>query len=224
MLHDSETEKEILLGNRQLLGIFLVVVVLLAVAFGAGYKVGQGSHKSAPVSAAPETAQTQQPAAAGGVTATVPPDDASAHSPANTPTFPDSDSGRDESTAPPLGSTHRAQTEAEAAARQHNPEAAGPESPNLGRSVPTTPVADSGFAPHPGQVFLQVAAVKQEEAEGIAGVLRKKGLPAHAVLKPGQGPAVYRVLVGPIRDAADLNAKRASLMGDGFRHIFVQRY
>ncbi len=41
MLRTSETETEILLGNKQLAGIFFAGAVLLGVAFYGGYKVGQ---------------------------------------------------------------------------------------------------------------------------------------------------------------------------------------
>jgi cell division septation protein DedD len=43
MLRKNESDREILLENRQLLGIFFAVVVLLAVAFTGGYVVGKGS-------------------------------------------------------------------------------------------------------------------------------------------------------------------------------------
>src|SRR3954463_8322929 len=43
MLRTSDNETEILLGNKQLLGIFFAVAILLAVAFYGGYMVGRGS-------------------------------------------------------------------------------------------------------------------------------------------------------------------------------------
>src|SRR3954462_15553588 len=46
MLQTSDGETEILLGNKQLLGIFFVVAILLGVAFAGGYKVGQSSKKA----------------------------------------------------------------------------------------------------------------------------------------------------------------------------------
>lgn len=218
MLQDSETEKEILLGNKQLLGIFLVVVVLLAVAFGAGYKVGEGSHKPGPIAqaspaqAAPEQNNPPTP----GVTQTVPPEE---NTGAGTPA---TDTNPVPSASAPLGA--RRPGTAAAVSRTVDGEAPGPEPAQRARTAEPKPVSGGEFVPQPGETFLQVAAVKREEAEAIAEVLRRRGLPAHAVPKPGQGSPVYRVLVGPTRDAADLSSKRESLRSAGFRHIFIQRY
>jgi cell division septation protein DedD len=213
MLRTSESETEILLGNKQLLGIFFVVVVLLGVAFAGGYKLGQASKKAA----APATVADQTPASdttgTGGETHSVPPETPPAdttrqtetpvaQAPASTPP-----SGEDE---PPLGSKKRARSTKAAEPRTQtvSPETSGA----------------SGFTPQTGQIFLQVAAVGRDEAEAVADVLRKKGFRAHAVPKPGS-PKIFRVIVGPVRDAADLSATRDSLRSTaGFREVIVQRY
>lgn len=221
MLHDSETEKEILLGNKQLLGIFLVVVVLLAVAFGAGYKIGQSARRNVP--AGPVQTAASEPAtspSAGGETHSVLPDGTTPETASETPGTTDTSPSGTEEPAP-LGS--RTPTRPVNDRPNIDTEAAGPPVPAK-QSRPAAPKPNaSGFMPQPGEVFLQVAAVAPDEAEAIAEVLRKKGFPAHAVPKPGE-TKVYRVLVGPISDAGDLNSKRASLRNTGFRSIFVQRY
>src|SRR5579883_1407917 len=51
MLQRDERETEILLGNKQLLGIFFVGAVLLGAAFAGGYMVGRGSAAKKPVAA-----------------------------------------------------------------------------------------------------------------------------------------------------------------------------
>jgi cell division septation protein DedD len=66
--------------------------------------------------------------------------------------------------------------------------------------------------------------VERDEAEAIADVLRKKGFRAHAVPKPGSNK-LYRVIVGPVRDAGDLRSTRDALHNTaGFREVIVQRY
>jgi cell division protein FtsN len=215
MLRDGDGEKEILLGNKQLLGIFFLVAILLGLAFGGGYKLGQGSHKSA---SSTEESSTAAGNSAGGEGRVIG-GDATASATPNTGTSitPATD------TEPPPGSTETA-TEQPLGARtkavDHTPapqppaadsEAAGP-----------TPVPHAGFTPQAGQTFLQVAAVGRDEAEAISDVLRKKGFRAHAVPKPGS--KLYRVLIGPVRDSSDLGATRNSLRSTGFREIFVQRY
>lgn len=63
MLRKNESDREILLENRQLLGIFFAVVVLLGVAFTGGYVVGKGSaaKKQQPRAVPAEAAHTAAP-------------------------------------------------------------------------------------------------------------------------------------------------------------------
>jgi cell division protein FtsN len=65
--------------------------------------------------------------------------------------------------------------------------------------------------------------VGKDEALGVANVLHSKGFRAHAVPKPGN-PKVYRVLIGPLRDAGDLSTTRDALRRTGFREVIVQKY
>ena len=51
MFQDQDGEREILLGNKQLLGIFFVLAVLFAVFFTAGYMVGRNGIEKKPVAA-----------------------------------------------------------------------------------------------------------------------------------------------------------------------------
>ena len=76
--------------------------------------------------------------------------------------------------------------------------------------------------PRRGQTYLQVAAVSRSEAEAVATVLSKKGFNAHVAPRPGT--KLFRVLVGPVRDAGELSSTRDALMHKGFRQVFVQRY
>jgi len=216
MLRTGESETEILLGNKQLLGIFFVAAILLGAAFTGGYMVGRGptGKKALPAAAANEPASAANTDTAGGETHSIPADSTDAGSAAQEPTNGGA-SEQAEARAqkpvsanqePPLGSPERKRFE------QAHPAPADPASAN-----------SEGFAPQPGQEFLQVVAVGRDEAGAIADVLRKKGFEAHAVPKPGN-TALYRVLIGPIKDAADLSATRDSLRKTGFRDVIVQKY
>lgn len=202
-MRTSETdETEILLGNKQLVGIFLVVALLLAVAFYGGYMVGRGGSARRPATAA--VAQEEAPAtpaSGGGETHVVS---------GGSGTAPDQNANSDVDSKPgpaqpPLGSP------------KHRTVAAGPSD-----GEPAGATAE-GFAPQVGQQFLQVAAVSRDEAEAVADVLHKKGFRAHAVPKPGSAK-IYRVIIGPIRDTADLSSTRDALMRTGFREVILQRY
>jgi cell division protein FtsN len=211
MLRTSEKETEILLGNKQLLGIFFVVAVLLGVAFYGGYVVGKGAApKTAPAAVAPAPEQTNAPAGGGtgGETHSVPADSGAATDTSAT------DSAAVPAEPPPLGS------------RDRNKRAARPQPEPVAEPAPSAAEpsqAPGAFTPKTGQTFLQVTAVGRDEAEAIADVLQKKGFHAHAVPKPGSAK-LYRVIVGPVRDAADLSSTRDSLRKTGFREVIVQRY
>src|SRR5690242_20156125 len=64
MRSSNNSETEILLGNKHLLGIFFVIAILLGVAFTGGYMVGRNSaEKSAEKGAATVSAGTPDAAA-----------------------------------------------------------------------------------------------------------------------------------------------------------------
>ena len=210
MRSSSESETEILLGNKHLLGIFFVVAILLGVAFTGGYMVGRNSAEKRPAT----------------VSAGTPDAAATATNPSSLETH---------SIPPPAGSTAEPSSGAspETSSRKtnsHVAEAAPQQDVPLGstkRKPAAAPVAESspasGYLPQSGQTFLQVVAVGRNEADGIADVLNKKGFHAHSVAKPGSA-TIYRVLIGPIRDTADLSSTREALRNTGFRDVIVQHY
>jgi cell division septation protein DedD len=197
MLQRDDGETEILLGNKQLLGIRREFGLALGAAFVGGYMVGKGNAPKkavAPVaSATPDTstADNSNTTAQVGETHSVMPDESAALSP---------EPAREE----PLGSPKKKKAEAAQA------------------SV-NTRVGEDSFTPESGQEFLQVAAVPRDHALAVAAVLRKKGFRAHAVAKPGSA-SIYRVIVGPIRSAGELSSTRDSLRKTGFNQVLVQRY
>jgi cell division septation protein DedD len=220
MLRTSESETEILLGNKQLIGIFFVVAVLLGVAFYGGYMVGRGTaeKKSVPAVSGPvpkgDTASAANQDAAGGETHSFPADTAAtgdqSSSARSLPEHPPASTSVAESRSEelPLGSPNRKRVETA-------------QPPYSTASAPA--LASGVFAPQSGEQFLQVAAVSKDEAEAVADVLHKKGFRAHAVPKPGN-QKLYRVLIGPISDAGDLSSTRDALRRTGFREVIVQRY
>ena len=221
MLRNDESETEIVLGNKQLIGIFFVVAILLGIAFTGGYMVGRGStgKKTTTALARNEGALPTDTASGGGETHSMPADSGDLSRSGNqaagggpsqqAPTAKVSEPARTAqlNEEPPLGSPARKTFE------QAHPPASGA----------AAPISSEGFAPEAGQEFLQVGAVGRDEAEAIADVLHKKGFRAHAVPKPGNSK-VYRVLIGPIEDAADLSSTRDSLRKTGFREVIVQKY
>lgn len=209
MLRDGDNETEILLGNKQLLGIFFVVAILLGVAFYGGYMVGKTMPGKKPVttaSGAEAIGSSSTAPGSGGETHTLSGDTSTASEVNPTDaTEPDRTAG----SRPPLGTP--------------KPRKSPPGEPSTPRQSESNPKSASNFAPQSGQEFLQVAAVGRDEALGVANVLHAKGFRAHAVPKPGN-PKLYRVLVGPLRDAGDLSSTRDALRKTGFREVIVQKY
>jgi cell division protein FtsN len=221
MFQDRDGEKEILLGNKQLLGIFFVLVILFAVLFGAGYMVGRTSGEKKATETAVEAKSTpaEEPAAAaanGGETHAVSPDSTATAGetvPEREPARKPSPSGASNA---PLGSRHSTNPVKMETAKAEKPD---PTREEMERQAE----ADGEPTPTPAAhgTYLQVVALQRSEAEKVAKILTKKGFRAQIALKPGT--QYYRVLVGPVRDAGELASTRDALKSKGFREVFVQR-
>lgn len=219
MFQDRDGEKEILLGNKQLLGIFFVLVILFVVLFGAGYMVGRTSSEKKVTETAVEakSAPAESASANGGETHAVSPD----------PTTAPADAAPERSrTVTPRGDI--------ASAAKPSPSVSSP-TPLGSRAAAKAAKTEltrseeeqqaetnaSAAAPAGHSTYLQVAALQRGEAEKVAKILSKKGF--HARIAPKPGTQYYRVLVGPVRDAGELASTRDALRTKGFREVFVQR-
>jgi cell division septation protein DedD len=193
-MKNSETgEFEMVLGNKQLLSGFFLVVILFAVFFVMGYIVGRNSTPTTQLAAtrdqnsavAPSNARPQP------ASGTAPADQ---NPPAAAAEPPKDDAGAATPATGPQPTTQPAQT---AVTKPATPAASAP-----------TPVE-----PAPGETYLQVTSVKQDVAETVAKTLKDKGFPA--VLSPGP-TGKTRVLVGPYADLGKLGQAKAELERLGF--------
>lgn len=203
MFQERDGEKEILLGNKQLLAIFFVLAILFGVFFTAGYMVGRTTGDKKPAETAVEARSApaaDNAQASGGETHSVSPEPGSTN-PAVAGTAKSVDRPRTSDASPstmPKSELTRSEEEQEPAAS-----------------------ADSEAAlPAGHSTYLQVAALHRADAETVAKVLAKKGFQAH--ISPKAGTPYYRVLVGPVHDAGELNSTRDALKSKGFREVFVQ--
>jgi cell division septation protein DedD len=192
MKNNDAGEFELVLGNRQLLSGFFVVVILFAVFFVMGYIVGRNSSPpsklaaNSDASATAPVSQTRPQAAPGSASAAQSPPAAE----------PAGDKSAEPTRQPAAQSARESDTKAE---------------------TPAPPAASA--EPVPGETYLQVMAVKQEEAEVVARTLKAKGFPSS--LAPGL-KGLTRVLVGPYTDTATLGKAKAELENSGF-HPIVKR-
>ena len=186
MPKNEDGEFELILGNRQLLSVFFIVVILLGVFFTMGYIVGRNSGTvTADLTPVP------------GVDARPPATEAPAKAPEPTPT-PTSSTPTE--TAPQQPAT---------------PPSSAQRDPEPPKREPKTEVRTaSGSHPVAGQTYLQLAATSQHEADIMVDVLRKKRFRAMAA-EIDEKPGTFRVLVGPITDTT-ANEMRADLQGEGF--------
>jgi cell division protein FtsN len=203
----TEGEYELVLGNRQLLSAFFIVVILFGVFFTMGYVVGRNS---APASAAslPSTtvAGSQRPEAA---------------SPAPTPQSAAPPPAQEETKEPALVETKPVMSAEKPPKKEAPQEAAARPAPPPSKKAATP--AHGGLVavnPGPGNMYLQVAAAAQPQAGVVVDTLKQKGFPA--MLAQGPNATLFRVMVGPFADAATLGKAKAELESAGF-HPLVRK-
>lgn len=221
MLRTSESETEILLGNKQLLGIFFVVAVLLGVAFTGGYLVGRGGTGKHGTSTETATVAKDE------VTATAPATGGQTRTLEGEPSAPTIAAGGADvgSSAVYRNGTGDEPAKSDSSLGRKRSSATSNTSakPSI-REAEFKSSEEGGYVPQSGAQYLQVAAVGRDEAEAVADVLHRKGFRAHAVPKPGN-PKLYRVIIGPVKDAGDLSSTREALRKSaGFREVIVQKY
>jgi cell division septation protein DedD len=209
---NDEGEFELVLGNRQLITVFLVVVVLLGAFFSMGYIVGRNSSPA-------DTARNEKPKPdtdADSSTGSTPDSGADA-----TPAAADS-SARNDSNAPstppeitkPVQSQPPALAPIKPARTQEKP---SPSPPPARAPVHAAAAGD----PSSGQ-YWQVVATSRPDAEIIAEALGKKGF--HVVLAPAPKDGIFRVLVGPLADASSQAQSRSGLEAAGFKNPIMRKY
>jgi cell division septation protein DedD len=193
---NEDGEFELILGNRQLLSVFFIVVILLGVFFTMGYIVGRNSTPVSPTTASAQPGETK-------------------------PLVVESTSTRQPETPPPTtppSSTASQQPASETPALRETAksEPAEPARRTQEKAETAKPKPEKRFAPEegPSGTYLQLAATSRREAEIMVDVLRTKRFKATSAEVP-EKPGLFRVLVGPLADSA-VNKMRADLQGAGF--------
>lgn len=201
MARTDEGEFELVLGNRQLISVFLIVVILLGVFFSMGYIVGRNS---APV--ATEARNTQ------------PPRPIVVEQPARTP-------NKDaEPTAPiePAPQTTTPPPTAEKKELVKPPPAAAP-APEKKVPPPSEPAASGIVEQPPAGRYWQVVSTSRHEAEIESSAIVRKGLRSIVTPAPKK-EGYFRVLVGPLGNAADVAKTRTELEAMGFKNPVLAKY
>jgi cell division septation protein DedD len=189
-------EKELILGNKQLISLFFVVVALCGVFFAMGYMVRGNSLKgsvavtdSAPAVEATDTLKRQQPE---------PPRETAESAlppPVTTETHPADD-----------GAAASATPSAYVDPKQMKTESSGEMKPEV---------------LEPGATYVQVVALPRADAETTARTLREQHLPAAIAVSSKEG--LFRVLVGPYHQTSDVADAKGRLKALGFSNTIVQK-
>lgn len=226
-MNDHDDDKELVLGNKQLLAIFFVATLLCGVFFAMGYVVGGNSAKSAAVaassaandSAAPPIVEGKreepQPAPSNDVTIP-PPSDAESQLPGSEPKVADNPVAAGAQPSPASAAPPAPATPAPKPAAPFVPPAA------LAASAGTSaPVSIYLSAPEAGASYWQVAAPTRPAADVLVKSLRDRGLPV--ILAPSSRPGLFEVLVGPYRSALTLADAKKKLTDLGFDGLIVHK-
>jgi len=202
---NDDGEFELVLGNRQLISVFLIMVILLGVFFSMGYIVGRNS---GPALTADARAAASKPIVVDRPPAAT--DQASA--PSTTPEPVAKPQEEKPAPSPKPTSTHPVATQP-AKPASAPPARESKSSETVVRGVPTEP--------GPGE-YWQVVATSRPDAEIVTEALVKKGF--KAMLTPSPKEGIFRVLVGPSADAASLAETRTKLEGAGFKNPMMRKY
>lgn len=200
---NEEGEFELVLGNKQLLSVFFLIVLLLGVFFSMGYIVGRntapGSSQMAAVRPGANTMVVDSPAGA-----VAPPPTAVPES--NKPSPVSQPAEATPLPPPPPVETARVKPETP---KPVEPVKTAPAKAAPAVESPKPPVAGVSQPIQKGNYYLQVAAVREKDAAMLKDVLGKRGFSTATEEVPEK--ALVRVLVGPFRDQAAMNEAKEKL-------------
>jgi cell division septation protein DedD len=189
----TDGEKELVIGNKQLISLFFVVVALCGVFFAMGYMIGRNTSK--PAGANLDTGSAAAPSVV----------------PSATP--------RSQEPEPP-----------QETARTEAPPAAEPAPPVLTQAAHDVPVTHEAAAPvdpvkvagpESGATYLQVTALRRADADNLVKTLREQNFPT--LIAESSKSDLFRVLVGPYHQTAQVADAKARLKALGFANAFVQK-
>lgn len=252
MARTEDGEFELILGNKQLLSVFFIVVVLLGVFFTMGYIVGKNSVapgefagrrepivvEPGPVSPKPSAVDppktdVTEPKPLPAETAKPPQEDAAARREEERKKALEREqeaARREEARRETARAEEkkRKETEAKAEAKKAAEKTAEKKEPPRKTEEPAPvaagkpPVLQADGTPAPGQTFIQVVASTRPDCDLVASVLKRKGMMATVV--PGPDNKLFRVVVGPLPDAATISRVRSEIEKAGFQGPYIKKY
>jgi DedD protein len=234
---EPKSDADLTLGIGSLLSIFFGVVLICGIFFGFGYSMGRrNSHATvapaASTSPIPANELSGAPLKPQQPDGAAPSEEANATNPDASKSAPAKPPAQDEAVT-----SKPAKAPAPPAASSKATRVSEPTTPDPSlNAVPFTHRAPLPGKPHagvmaplaqapgdspivPGQpIMVQIAAVsRQEDAEVLAGALRKRGF--NPTVRPGTGDKFFHVQVGPFTDKTQADAMKQHLLADGYNAI-----
>lgn len=192
----DEGEFELILGNRQIILVFFILVLLLGLFFAMGFLVGRS------VGGRP-AASAQQP-------------------PAQVPISVDAtkSASREVVASPAPAGKQQEEAAAPAQAPPAQPAQKQPEPAPKQASVPAKLFVEQP----PAGTYLQAAATQRADAETMLSYLiSKTGLSGYVTPSP-KSPELCRVLIGPLTGNEQIAEARAKLSAVGVTNAFLVKY
>ena len=220
---NEDGEFELILGNRQLLSVFFIVVILLGVFFTMGYIVGRNSAplvaevpKKAEKPLTVDSPSSPTPAPVEPVETPAPKETAQQLPPESRTEKAETKAPKEEAPEPKsvkVPKENQPKSESKGERKVESKAEAKAEAKAVAKKEAARASAASE-EPAAGKSYLQLAATSKREADVMVDVLRQKGFKALAA-EIQEKPGTYRVLVGPVPEGARNNT-RADLQKSGF--------
>jgi hypothetical protein len=225
-MQDNDGERELVLGNKQLLAIFFAATLLCGVFFAVGYVVGGNSAKSVANTTAANTdssasstdGKREEPAAPAPETATP-----------TTVAAALADTGGLPSAEPHIRDNPASSTSAPSRPTPAPPVAAAPEPVKTSNAATyqTAPANNSSTGvfisvPEQGASYVQVSATSRPSADSLVKILRDGSLPA--ILAASSKPDLFEVLVGPYRTPFSLAEAKRKLTDLGYNGTVARKF
>jgi cytoskeletal protein RodZ len=219
---NEDGEFELVLGNRQLLSVFFIVVALMGVFFAIGYILGRNSGPmTSEVASSRKTDKplvVDSPARDTNPSSTSPtstspsstsPTSTSPTSTSPTSTSPTTTSSTRKTEPAPSPKPEKSKPAESAKAQTPKPEPTKTKPPEPAKPTPAAATGELASG-----IYLQLTATSEHEATVYIDVLRKKGFKAQSAEVPDKR-GLFRVLVGPVAEG-NVNKTKADLKAAGF--------
>lgn len=216
----DDGEFELILGNKQLLSVLFIVIILLGVFFTMGFLAGRSTGSSAqlaknhPVDQTPLAVDAPNPSREQIPTATEP-----------APAEKEPEKASEAPVAPPPAPVREERAEAP---KKETPKREEPkrEEPKKEARKAEPPARGGGgyVAAPPSGTYLQAAATRRAEAESMLGAIGSKtGLRGYVTPSP-KSTELYRVLIGPLGSNETIASTRVKLNELGIKQPYIVKY